>query len=329
MMSITTFLLTALLSGAICAATLALLLKTGWAWKLAMDVPNERSLHTRPTPRVGGWGIVLASSGLVALASESWLLIPFLTLAAISFLDDRLNLPSSVRFLVHMLCATFLLWHVDLSLSWWMLPPLVLACTWMTNLYNFMDGADGLAGGMALIGFGAYGIAAMSSGGLGLWPVALAGAAGGFLLFNFHPAKIFMGDAGSIPLGFMAAALGVLGYAQNLWAAWFPVMVFSPFIADASITLAKRLLRGEKFWQAHREHYYQRLIRMGCSHKKTALYEYGFMLLASFLALMISNASALCTIAVLVIWFTAIFLVALRIDARWKAFSLLHPPKNN
>lgn len=114
-----------------------------------MDIPNQRSMHTRPTPRVGGWGIVLASAAVAALGAEMhWLLIPFLLLASASFLDDRLNLPSGARFIVHLLCAGFLLWKTGQSFPLWLTILLVFATAWMTNLYNFMDGADGLAGGV-------------------------------------------------------------------------------------------------------------------------------------------------------------------------------------
>src|SRR6476659_1011719 len=108
----------------------------------------------------------------------------------------------------------------------------------------------------------------------------VAAAAAAFLLFNFHPARIFMGDAGAIPLGFLAATLGVTGWINGLWPLWLPVLVFSPFIADASVTLAKRALRGEKIWQAHREHYYQRVVRAGFGHRNMALLGYILMFAA-------------------------------------------------
>jgi UDP-N-acetylmuramyl pentapeptide phosphotransferase/UDP-N-acetylglucosamine-1-phosphate transferase len=94
-----------------------------------------------------------------------------------------------------------------------------------------------------------------------------------------------MGDAGSIPLGFLAAAMGILGWQQGDWAAWFPLLVFSPFIIDASVTLVKRSLRGVKITEAHREHYYQRAIQMGVRHRDVALFEYSLMLFFGGVAL--------------------------------------------
>ena len=114
---------------------------------------------------------------------------------------------------------------------------------------------------------------------------SIAAAAAAFLVFNFPPAKVFMGDAGSIPLGFLAAALGILGWRAGHWPPWFPVLVFSPFIIDASLTLARRAVRGERVWRAHRSHYYQRLVQLGWGHRNTALAEYALMTACGALAL--------------------------------------------
>jgi UDP-N-acetylmuramyl pentapeptide phosphotransferase/UDP-N-acetylglucosamine-1-phosphate transferase len=134
-------------------------------------------------------------------------------------------------------------------------------------LYNFMDGSDGLAGTMTVIGFGAYALAAFWAGSdRAPTLLALAAATVPFLLANLPPARIFLGDAGSVPLGFLAAVFGIEGWRQGWWPAWFPLLVFLPFIADASSTLVRRLLGGERVWQAHREHYYQRLVQLGFGH---------------------------------------------------------------
>jgi UDP-N-acetylmuramyl pentapeptide phosphotransferase/UDP-N-acetylglucosamine-1-phosphate transferase len=188
---------------------------------------------------------------------------------------------------MHLLAAGVFLWLAAGSSGAALLVVLLLAIAWLTNLYNFMDGSDGLAGGMAVVGFGTYGLAAWLGGNLELELLAwsIAAAAAGFLIFNFPPAKIFMGDVGSIPLGFLAGALGVAGWLQGLWPLWFPLIVFAPFIVDASVTLLRRALRRERIWQAHREHYYQRLILSGWSHRKTAIWEYALMLACAALAL--------------------------------------------
>jgi UDP-GlcNAc:undecaprenyl-phosphate/decaprenyl-phosphate GlcNAc-1-phosphate transferase len=162
-----------------------------------------------------------------------------------------------------------------------------LAVAWLTNLYNFMDGADGLAGGMTFIGFLFYGTAASLAGTteFAALSFSVAAAAAAFLVFNFHPARVFLGDAGSVPLGFLAAAFGLLGWLQHSWPWWFPVLVFSAFIVDATVTLARRLVGGERVWEAHRDHYYQRLVQIGWGHRRTAVAEYGLMLISGLLAL--------------------------------------------
>ena len=142
-----------------------------------------------------------------------------------------------------------------------------------------MDGSDGLAGGMTIFGFGFYGLAALFGENeiFAMMNFSISSAAIAFLFFNFYPARVFMGDAGSIPLGFLAAVLGILGWIDSLWPVWFPFLVFSPFIVDASVTLIKRGLYGKKIWQAHREHYYQQLVKRGFGHRSTALLWYILM----------------------------------------------------
>lgn len=269
----------------VCAFVLAWLLRRRHV--LPMDHPNARSLHAAPTPRVGGLGI-MAGIAVASLWRVDAALLPVvlgaLALAGVSVLDDVRGLPVRVRFLAHFVAAAGCL--VALGVSGWALLAGTLAVVWMTNLYNFMDGADGLAGGMAAIGFGALALAAMLGGALNLaaFCAAIAAAALAFLRFNFPPARVFMGDAGSIPLGFLAAALGILGAMQGVWPWLFPLLVFSPFIVDASVTLGRRALRGEKIWHAHRSHYYQRVVLLGASHRQLAMAAYALMLMMAALA---------------------------------------------
>jgi len=140
---------------------------------------------------------------------------------------------------------------------------------------------------MALFGFSFYGVAGLMSGNetFAMMNFSVGAAALGFLYHNFHPAKVFLGDAGSIPLGFLAASFGVLGWQQNYWPIWFPILVFSPFVADATLTLLKRVWHREQLAQAHRSHCYQRLIQMGWGHRNTAIIAYMLMFLAGASAL--------------------------------------------
>lgn len=273
-----------------------------------LDHPNERSLHERPVPRTGGIGVTAGIAVSMSLVSPvSWwpLWIGAVLLVAISFLDDLGNLPIVSRLVVHFVAATGLVWGGllwQIELGWSVVA--VIAIVWMINLYNFMDGMDGLAGGMAMIGFSYLSVAAWAGGN---WPLVLlsasiAASSGAFLLFNFHPARMFLGDAGSTTLGFLAAGLGLIGWRDGVWSIWFPVLVFSPFIMDASLTLVKRILRGERFWRAHREHCYQRLVLSGWSHRKTALAEYGLMCVCGAGALAFQWAAPDIRIAILGGW---------------------------
>ena len=138
----------------------------------------------------------------------------------------------------------------------------------------------------------------------------------GFLRFNFPPATLFLGDAGSIPLGFLAASLAIYGVLQDYWTVFFPVMVFSPFILDASVTLIKRGVRGEKIWRAHREHYYQRLVSMGWSHRKLALASYALMVVCALAALLVLRMSEY-TALITGVWVVTFLLIFITIDWRW------------
>jgi UDP-N-acetylmuramyl pentapeptide phosphotransferase/UDP-N-acetylglucosamine-1-phosphate transferase len=272
----------------------ALLLR-GRVASFALDLPNARSLHATPTPRLGGIGIIAGIATAWAYAAaplDPLLLLALVLLAGVSLLDDLRDVGVAWRFTIHLASAVLAVIAQLRGHEWWMVAGAALATAWMINLYNFMDGADGLAGGMATIGFGAYGAAALAGGDFAFAAInlAVAGAALGFLLFNFPPARVFMGDVGAIPLGCLAAVLQIAGTLRGDWPWWFGGVVFSPFIVDASLTLVKRLLRGEKIWQAHREHYYQRLVRSGWGHRKTACAEYALMIACGGLAIAGSRA---------------------------------------
>lgn len=308
------------------AAILSILLRTGMAWRLATDIPNDRSLHTRPTPRVGGWGVVPISVILIGWRAPGlWLpALAAVLLAVLSLIDDRRGLPARVRFGCHVLAAVAFLAVYPAGMSWWALALVAFLLVWLVNLYNFMDGADGLAGGMALFGFAGYAIAALTGAqpdiSLAYACAAVAGAAGGFLLFNVHPAKVFLGDAGSVPLGFLAGAFGYWGWIGGVWPVWFPVIVFSPFIADASVTLVKRVARGEKFWQAHREHYYQRMVRYGLGHARTARIWYAVMAAGILLAHAARDFSPAVQWWAVVGWAVILCLIGVAVDLRWRHF---------
>ena len=264
-----------------------------------VDHPNERSLHSRPTPRSGG--IAIFAAIIIGMAGVSWwfqgyshlvwIAAGMLLVAGVSYVDDRQGLPVLYRLVVHLLAAGILLWGgyllsaVTLPGAAWTLPMGVgagltlLYVVWMVNLYNFMDGMDGFAGGMAVIGFGGLAVLGGLAGNDLFFGtnIVIAAASGGFLLYNFPPARIFMGDVGSSVLGFLAAALSLWGVRDGVFPFWVALLVFSPFVTDATVTLVRRLVRGEKVWQAHKTHYYQRLVQLGWGHRRTVLWEYVLM----------------------------------------------------
>ena len=248
-----------------------------------MDIPNNRSSHEVPTPRGGGLAIVVVSLvGLVTLGLWSAVSITgFLALgvggaavAGIGWLDDHRDVPARWRLLVHLVAAA---WVVALAggapalalpgVSWdwgWLgAIVLVLFIAWMLNLYNFMDGIDGIAGIEAITVAGPAAAMLWWLGASGWASVAalMAVATLGFLAWNWPPAKIFMGDAGSGFIGFMLAALAVLTWADAGLSIWAWLILLGVFIVDATITLVRRVMRGERFYEAHRSHAYQHASR--------------------------------------------------------------------
>jgi UDP-N-acetylmuramyl pentapeptide phosphotransferase/UDP-N-acetylglucosamine-1-phosphate transferase len=250
----------------------------GVAWILAAGLvsaplaqSNGRSLHVRPVPRIGG--IAIWAGWLVAWIAVpvSWYWVaPFALVVAVSLIDDFRALPAAVRLLVHAVAAITAA-ALFLDAGWALLAFEALVIVWMANLFNFMDGADGLAGSMGLFGFGAYAAAAVFAGRVDLAVLcgALAAACAGFLVFNRPPARLFMGDVGAVALGFLAGLFGLEGLSAGIWPWWFPPLVFAPFILDATATLMRRLRQRAPLASAHRDHFYQRAILIDGGHGRT------------------------------------------------------------
>ncbi|TAK87928.1 MAG: glycosyltransferase family 4 protein [Betaproteobacteria bacterium] len=297
--------------------------------RFALDHPNARSLHERPVPRTGGIAVLAGTAVAIPfVASVLWMpvLLAFF-LAAVSLVDDLRGMPTGVRLAFHLAAAALLAWYVLAPMHPLELALLVVALAWITNLYNFMDGSDGLAGGMAFIGFGAYSLAAALAGDvpLALLCTAISMAAAAFLAHNFHPARMFLGDVGSIPLGFLAGGLGLVGWRDDVWPLWFPLLVFAPFIGDATVTLFRRLARRERVWQAHRDHYYQRLVRMGLGHRGTAYIGYALMAACAAVALLARTQAPVVQWSAFLGASVALGALALWVDVRWRR----HQPREN
>jgi len=289
--------------------------------RLPLDVPNRRSLHARAVPRSGGVAMMAGIfAGFAMMQTPLIVVLPAGALVVLSYFDDTSGLPVSLRLGVQLVAAAAFAYGALPTFGVTALGLTVLGTLWVTNLYNFMDGSDGLAGGMTLFGFGFLAAGAWLSGDIALLAgcTIVAAAAAAFLIFNFPPARLFMGDAGSVPIGFLAAALSVLGWRDGDWPFWFPALVFAPFIVDASLTLVKRLISRERIWDAHNSHYYQRLVRMGWGHRRTALAEYALMLGCGSIALGALRAPQylqVCAVGALVALHA---ILALWVDSAWQ-----------
>ncbi len=263
-----------------------------------IDIPNQRSSHKDPTPRGGGMAIV-ASFLIVMLliglfrsnnTMQYWgLIINGLTIAGLGFLDDLYTLPRTPRIIAWIVITVVsIIFGIELNtitlpilgvIRFGFLSPLVtfLWLIGVTNLFNFMDGIDGLAGCEALIVAGFLAVIAFYAGNTLVFSasVVIFGAVLGFLPHNFPTAKIFMGDGGSNFLGYLFAALAVIGSQgdQSQIPFIIPVILLSMFLWDGGTTLIKRLPKGKDWLEPHRDHYYQRLIKLGYTHKQvTSLY---------------------------------------------------------
>jgi len=246
-----------------------------------LDQPNARSSHSQPTPRGGGVAFVLVAAAASAIgwfgaafsgspglvgSPLAMVALPLLALplAVVGFLDDRHNLPASLRYGVQLATALLLILVSPLPLPWLALPLLLIAATAVINFTNFMDGLDGLLAGCMSVAIGAVAIALAAP-----WPVwALVGSLLGFLLWNWSPAKVFMGDVGSTFLG--AVFAGMVLQASTWPGALGLLLVATPLLGDACLCVPRRLLAGQRVFQAHRLHLFQRLYQAGWSHARVS-----------------------------------------------------------
>ena len=240
-----------------------------------LDQPNARSSHQQPTPRGGGVAFVLvaALANVIFLVGvhlrpldllQSGLLLIAVPLSVVGFFDDRYSLSASCRYGVQVFTALLLLWLSPISFPWQMLPLLIVAITAVINFTNFMDGLDGLVAGCMAVALAAAALRLASP-----WPIwALVGALLGFLIWNWSPAKVFMGDVGSTFLGAVFAGLAL--QAPSWPEALGLLLVATPLLGDAFLCVPRRLLAGQRVFQAHRLHLFQRLHQAGWPHARVS-----------------------------------------------------------
>lgn len=293
---------------------------TGWfaflfKKKGIMDLPNERSSHVNPTPRGGGLAVMIAIvagysamlmiSGIAGWSFEApgpmfW--VGFILIAATGFIDDRISLPPYVRFGLHFIAANLVYYETG-GLSNFPLPEpfayelgsglnYVLTVFWLMsalNIYNFLDGIDGYAAAQAIVA--GLSMAILDYNGAGFTVgILVVSASSGFLVYNWRPARIFMGDVGSAALGFLLAAAPLYYFHIEKNIGVFSMGIFLWFfLSDGAFTIIRRLMEGERIWEAHRSHLYQRLAMAGVSHDKVAL--------------VVMSAAALLNAALLILYF--------------------------
>lgn len=254
--------------------------------RVLLDHPGKRSLHSVPTPRTGGLAMNAVLLGAVVAA---WALAPgllpgalwlggWLLVVAVSAADDLADVSPFIRLKIHLLAAALVVIAAGPA-NWFIALIGVLSLSWFVNLFNFMDGMDGLAGSMALAGSLALAALGWLGGDLAFFVQSLAVAAvvAGFLPHNLPPARIFMGDAGSAGLGILLGGLSWMGVSKGLFPWQAPILIFLPFLVDATLTLLIRMLRRKRIWEAHREHAYQALVLKGWNTRRALSVELGII----------------------------------------------------
>jgi Fuc2NAc and GlcNAc transferase len=260
-----------------------------------LDHPNKRSMHEQPIPR--GGGIVIA--GLFILGSiffiPTWpgidrfllaLVVGTLVICTLGWLDDQKSLNNltklTVQLIIGVICVALMQPETKIYLftgtmvnlaSIILIPSLILWITWIINVFNFMDGVDGLVASQAIINAFVLSIWFFCSGdnNIALVCLILGGATSGVIFFNWAPAKIFLGDSGSLSLGFIFGVLAIYGVTKYKMPVSGFIVLYGVFLADTGITLLRRILKRERWWEPHNQHFYQRIVRNGVSHSKMSI----------------------------------------------------------
>lgn len=297
-----------------------------------IDHPGARTSHATPTPRGGGVGMAASVLGSAAILWGLGYIDPRLGMsligggllvAGIGWIDDHGNVPASIRAAVHLAAGIVLLsaygWpasinfgSAEIALGVFGRVFYLLLVVWLINMFNFMDGIDGIAASQALVVSVAASVLLMmeSQVGLALACVVLAGSSLGLLWWNWPPAKVFMGDVGSGFLGFAVACLAIAGSRSGSISVPVWMLLLSVFLFDATVTLVRRIARGERWYEAHRSHAYQRLVIAGRSHRFVTASSIGLTVLAGILGFIAFRWDALTPMMLVsqIVLLTAVYL---------------------
>ena len=287
-MTLASALLLLLLGSVACYSGLSFLLRRN-SGILVPDTPNSRSLHSQVMPKGGGLVIIVSTASLIGIYQALYqsiavmhVLIALLVgcIAVLGWFDDRHNLKIQTRIVAQIVIACVMVYLLarfqGINIAgyrfeppdWILFVALVIWIVWMTNLFNFMDGIDGLVATQSTIASIVLAVWFYHAGafGLVLLNLTLAGALVGFTVLNWRPARVFLGDVGSLSLGIYFAVMGVIGWTEYHLAVDAFVLLYGLMLFDATLTLVIRILRRERWWEAHQSHFYQRLVRLGYNH---------------------------------------------------------------
>jgi UDP-N-acetylmuramyl pentapeptide phosphotransferase/UDP-N-acetylglucosamine-1-phosphate transferase len=291
-----------------------------------LDIPNNRSLHINAIPRIGGLcifiNIILLNLFFLGMDSEFFknIIVSISLIFLISLLDDLYSLSFVTRIITHIFSAiVFSLLYFSTNNLFILFAAIFLIIS-SINFFNFIDGSDGFAAGIfssALLFF-VYFYFLANNYDLFIFTSICFFSSLVFLYFNFSPAKVFLGDSGSTILGFIFAILSIIGFYNFLFPFWFPIILIFPFLLDTSSTILKRIYKKNKFWLAHNEHYYQRLILMGMSHKKLSLLSCCYVLCSGTLGLTLNYYNDFRFTIITFVMLTIIFSILLfKVDQKW------------